>query len=235
MFSAEASLNIVSSVGCFSPSSIEEMYFRCKFAWSPRLSCVIPAFRLISRSTVPNVIERSLLKIPPKVGRTLGSRRALSSHYRGNILFDCATVAVEGSYGLNASYEAKMSDPTQTLLRRHPNIFHGRWPGTDEGLPIGWISTVSTFFTFLESNCTQAQLASLVVEDISEQDGCLALIYRFGTPLRKDQIDIVGARAFFTRNRCAVGCIDCGKIVEELPESGAGGRCQACTCSASGR
>jgi ribosomal protein S27E len=125
-----------------------------------------------------------------------------------------------------------MSDPTKTLLQQHPSIFHGKWPGTENGLPSGWIRTVSTFFTFLESNCTQEQLASLVLEDISEQDGYLALIYHFGAPLREDQIDIVGARAFFTRNRCAVSCLDCGKIVETLSESGTGVHCHACTVAA---
>ncbi len=128
-----------------------------------------------------------------------------------------------------------MGDLTETLLQLHPNIFHGRWPGTDEGLPSGWISIVSTFFTFLESNCTQKQLASFVLEDISEQHGRLALIYRFGTPLRKDQIDVVGARAFFTRNRCAVSCVNCEKIAEELLKSGASVQCQACICAASDR
>jgi hypothetical protein len=121
----------------------------------------------------------------------------------------------------------------ERLVLEHPKIFHRGWPDSTASLPEGWCGLVSSFCTFLESTCSDEQLGSLVFDEICERDSGLVLRYRFEVPLRKEQIDIVGARAFAIQNRSAVSCVVCGRMVAQLPEVGDQMLCHGERCTSS--
>ena len=106
------------------------------------------------------------------------------------------------------------------VIAAHPKIFKGRYPERTSPIPIGWCDLIDHFFSILERRCSEEELNHIKFYELGNQHGALELDFEFQCPLPAQHEFEISALIYGLRNRSAVTCVKCGKIVEEFPETG---------------